>query len=76
MTRQAGWNAKQLHHIGFVDSSDPFAFEFLDPQQVICGVHLIPSFSHGYTGDLLQPSSIAPNPAEQGEDWQYYYIGM
>jgi hypothetical protein len=76
LTHRAGWNAKRLHRVGFVDTSDPFAFGFLDPQHVIRGVHLIPSFSHGRTGDLLQPNSIARNPAERGEDWQYYYIGM
>jgi len=50
---------KRLHYVGFVDADNPFAFGFLDPQYVICGVHLIPVFDHGHTGDLLQPNSIA-----------------
>jgi hypothetical protein len=33
-------------------------------------------FAHGHTGDLAQPDSIAWTIAEQGEDWQYYYVGM
>jgi hypothetical protein len=31
----AGWRAKRLHHIGFLPASDPDAFGFLDPTQVI-----------------------------------------
>jgi hypothetical protein len=73
---RAGWNAKRLHRIGFVDGDDPFAFGFLDPQHVIRGVHLIPAFSHGRTGSLLQPKSIARSASEGDEDWQFYYVGM
>ena len=59
-----------------MDSDDPFAFGFLDPQHVIRGVHLIPAFSYGRTGDLLQQNSIARSTSEQGEDWKFYYVGM
>jgi hypothetical protein len=65
-----------LHCIGFVDSNDPFAFGFLDPQHIIRGVHLIPAFSHGCMGSLLQPKSIAQSASEGDEDWQFYYVGM
>jgi hypothetical protein len=47
-----------MHHVGFVDSDDPLAFGFLDPQYVIRGVHLLPAFAHGHTGSLLQQNSI------------------
>jgi hypothetical protein len=76
LKHRAGWNAKRLHRVGFVDSDDPFAFGFLDPQHVIRGVHLIPTFSYGRTGDLLQQSSIARSTSERGEDWKFYYVGM
>ena len=76
LAHKAGWNTKWLHHVGFVDGKDPFAFIFLDPQHVICGVHMIPVFCHGHTGDLLQPDSIARTVAEGDKDWQYYYVGM
>jgi hypothetical protein len=75
-SHKAGWKAKRLHRIGFVDADDPFAFGFLDPQSVIRGVHLIPAFNHGRTGDLLQPNSIARTTADGDKDWQFYYVGM
>jgi hypothetical protein len=31
----------------FVDESDPDAFGFLDPGQVVWGAHLIPTFASG-----------------------------
>jgi hypothetical protein len=72
---QAGWKAKRLHRLGFLDSDDPFAFGFLDPKEVIRGSHLIPAFAHGRTADLLPPS-IARQPSEDDEDWNNYHVGM
>jgi hypothetical protein len=57
----------------FVDSLDPEAFGFLDPGEVIRGVHIIPAFAHGRTSDLLGPS-ISRQPAENDKDWLYYYV--
>ena len=52
------------------------AFGFLDPQEVIRGVHLIPTFYHGQTTTLLPPSITARVPSEKDEDWYYYYVNM
>ena len=41
-----GWKVKHLHHIGFVDGDDSATFGFLDPGEVIHGIHLIPAFAH------------------------------
>ncbi|KIO14023.1 hypothetical protein M404DRAFT_120829, partial [Pisolithus tinctorius Marx 270] len=48
---KSGWHAKHLHHISFFNvNNDPDnAFGFLDPCQVIQGVHLIPAFMYGGT---------------------------
>ncbi|TFK31269.1 hypothetical protein BDQ12DRAFT_583987, partial [Crucibulum laeve] len=73
---QEGWKAKQLHRIGFVDGSDPYAFGFLDPEHVICGIHLIPAFSHGWTVNILPPNTTARTESEDDEDWQYFYVGQ
>ena len=43
----SGWHAKCLHRVGFVDGEDETAFGFLDPEQVIRAVHLMPAFHHG-----------------------------
>jgi hypothetical protein len=40
---QGGWESKQLYQVRFVDGDDG-AFGFLDPQEIIRGVHLIPAF--------------------------------
>ena len=42
-----GWKEKHPHHVGFVDGEDLATFGFLDPQEVIHGIHLIPAFAHG-----------------------------
>jgi hypothetical protein len=58
MDFRAGWKAKRLHRLGFVPCEDPMAFGFLDPKEIIRGVHIIPAFHHGLTAELLPPDSI------------------
>lgn len=72
---KSGWSAQRLHRIGFVPGDDPQAFGFLDPQCVIRGTHLIPSFHYGRTASLLPPS-IARTPTDKDEDWVNYYVNM
>lgn len=72
---RAGWTARRLHRVGFVDGLDPQAFGFLNPAEVIRGIHMIPAFAHGRTSSLLG-SSIARQPIENDEDWTFYYVGM
>ncbi|KAF9551569.1 hypothetical protein CPC08DRAFT_738298 [Agrocybe pediades] len=73
-TQPSGWKAKKLHQLGFLDGNNPEAFGFVDPDEVIRGVHLIPRFSLGRTSHLLRPS-IARSPLENDEDWDRYFIG-
>lgn len=73
-----GIHHARLPKIGFVVSSDKFAFSFLDPAQAIRGVHVIPAFSEGRTSTLLPATkSIARvlNPEEE-DDWVNFYINM
>ena len=69
------WATKRLPRVGFYDSSDPSAFGFLDPESIIRGVHLIPAFTYGQTSELL-PHSIARQPSENHEDWEWFYVNM
>ncbi|THG93150.1 hypothetical protein EW026_g8010 [Hermanssonia centrifuga] len=75
---RAGFPARRLHRIGFVsddeDTNSP-SFGFLDPAQVIRGVHLIPAFEYGKTLELLGPSIVRPS-SDDDEDWVYYYVNM
>ncbi|KAH9932168.1 hypothetical protein B0H21DRAFT_867145 [Amylocystis lapponica] len=70
-----GWKAKRLPRVGFLDNAEPGAFGFLDPEQVIRAVHLIPAFAYGRTAELLSPS-IVRSPADEDKDWQYYYVNI
>ena len=66
-----GWKMCRLLKFGFVpDDPDAgsSAFGFLNPAQVIQGVHLILSFMEGLTGDLLQ-LSLAHLKHEGDLDW-------
>jgi hypothetical protein len=73
---RGGWKSRRLHRITFVDGDDDAAFGFLDPQDIIRGVHLIPAFNDGRTVDLLPPSAIARPRSSDHEDWKYFYVNM
>jgi len=67
-----------LPKIGFVESSDKYAFTFLDPAQVVRGAHIIPAFSAERTSALLPVTrSVARvlNPEEK-DDWVNFYVNM
>ncbi|KDR80175.1 hypothetical protein GALMADRAFT_62788 [Galerina marginata CBS 339.88] len=69
----AGWKSKKLHRIGFMgENNSPFGF--LDPGQVVRGVHLIPAFAHGHTRNILGPSKIGRPFSLTDDDWQYFYV--
>jgi hypothetical protein len=75
---RSGFRRARLPKIGFVESTDDFAFSFVDPANVICGCHLIPAFDAGWSADLLPHSrSIARclNP-EDTDDWLNFYVNM
>ena len=69
----SGFKHKRYPRIGFDDPQ--YAFTFLDPDQVIRGVHLIPGFAHGKSSNNLGPS-LARLPADKDEDWLYFYVNM
>ena len=71
--KKGGWKNKKLHQIGFVKGDEGFGF--VDPADVIRGVHLIPWFSQGCTKDLLGPSFVR-SALDNDEDWVRYYVNM
>lgn len=73
-----GFRYARLPKIGFVESTDDYAFTFLDPAQVIRGAHIIPAFAEGRTSELLPTTkSVARvlNP-EEDDDWLNFYVNM
>jgi hypothetical protein len=72
-----GWKAKHLLCLGFVPGNDGSAFGFLDPNQIIRAVHLIPAFKWGrVTTKYLPRSPIAHGENDPDSDWQLYYVGQ
>jgi len=72
---QGGWSKKHLHGVSFIPWDEPAAFGFLDPAQVIRGVHLIPNFLRGRTDSRLPPS-IARPVDDRDEDWECFYVNF
>jgi hypothetical protein len=63
-----------LPKIGFVESTDKYAFTFLDPRQAIRGAYLIPAFAEGHSSALLPAKKSAAcvlNPNE--EDFFFFF---
>ncbi|KAJ7247385.1 hypothetical protein B0H12DRAFT_1211224 [Mycena haematopus] len=76
---RGGFKRKRYHRIEFVPQSDPDAFGFLNPDEVIRGAHLIPAFASGRTTELLSSQSIGHLPRDglkDDEDWRYYYVNF
>ena len=71
-----GWNANHLYWISFIDRDDKAAFGFLDPQEVIWGVHLIPVSHYGWTHNLLPLSHFACPRQDNDEDWEFFYMNQ
>jgi hypothetical protein len=68
----------RLPKIGFVKSTDNYAFTFLDPAQVIRGAHLIPAFTEGRSSALLpvKKSTAHVLNADEEDDWLNFYVNM
>lgn len=66
---RSGFKARRLHRVELIPENDPAAFGFLDPDDVIRGVHLIPTFSQG---TIEQMSAY---PADE-KLWKYYYVNL
>ena len=74
----AGFREGWIPKIGFVESSDDYAFGFLDPSLIIRGCHLIPTFHAGRTSELLPFDKSATRilDASETDDWVNYYVSM
>ncbi|KAJ8087428.1 hypothetical protein PM082_006258 [Marasmius tenuissimus] len=64
---------KRLPRVGWVDSTEPGAIGFLDPQHVLRAAHLVPAFALGKRSDLMAPT-IARRDQDEGKDWNRHYV--
>jgi hypothetical protein len=79
-----GWREKRLPRISFPPATDPDAFGFINPEDVIRGMHIIPCFSSSSTDSVLPEDSVARvfedfdegNFVVEGDDWTYYNVNM
>ncbi|KAG2052923.1 hypothetical protein BDR06DRAFT_1009062 [Suillus hirtellus] len=73
---KSGIKNARLPKLAFVDESDADVFGFLDPGQVVRGVHLIPAFaSECGTSSLCYGQSLA-HPGGEEDDWEEHYVGI
>lgn len=73
---RSGMTCARLPKVAFVDESDPDAFGFLDPSQVIRGAHLIPAFASERGISSLRHGKSLARPRGELDDWEEYYVGM
>ena len=74
-TYSAGFKKKRLYRLKFLPSSDPDAFGFVHPDEIIRTAHLIPAFHYGGTDQYLKGVSLARNEDEL-DDYLYFYVNM
>jgi hypothetical protein len=74
----SGFCQVHLPKTSFVESTDDFAFSFVDPANVVRGCHSIPAFSAGQSTDLLPHSHSTARHAnpEDVDDWLNFYVNM
>ncbi|KAI0070509.1 hypothetical protein K474DRAFT_1608582, partial [Panus rudis PR-1116 ss-1] len=71
---RAGFQQKRLPRVKFLPATDPTAFTFADPDEVIRGAHLIPAFAHGRTTDYLEHGESIARLDDCQDDWRFYYV--
>ncbi|KAF7299950.1 hypothetical protein HMN09_01002900 [Mycena chlorophos] len=73
-TWKGGFKRRRLHRIEFLPETDPNAYCFVNPDEVIREAHLVPAFAHGATMPVHY-ESIGRKPATFN-DWKYYYVNF
>ena len=74
---KAGWKAKRLYRIQFVPNLEDGAFGFLDPDDVIRGIHLIPGFIQGLV-EVEDDSEVPKSEWDYApaQNWCSYYVNQ
>lgn len=69
-----GFGTLRPHRLKFTHINDN-PFDFLAPEKVLRGVHLLPAYQHGRHDNGLSGYSVARTD-RRNTDWRYFYIGM
>ncbi|KAK7682685.1 hypothetical protein QCA50_014068 [Cerrena zonata] len=74
-TFKAGFQHRRLNRIELMSHDEPGAFGFIDPDDVIRGVHVIPAFHYGTKIGIETEDSGSINSASPlFTPWTYYYV--
>lgn len=74
---KAGWKAKRLYKVRFIPNLTEGAFGFLDPEDIIRGVHLIPGFDEGLVKGHRGPDALKSEwEYEPARNWCSYYVNQ
>ena len=71
-----GFKTRRLHLLGFIGENETAPFGFVDPKEIIRGVHLMPAASYGRTTEQLGRSPLARRKEDKDADWDRFYVGM
>jgi hypothetical protein len=71
----SGFHSLRYPTVSFYDISDPEAFGFIHPDEILRAVHLIPRFRFGHTVEYLGAPSRG-RPEAEDSDWKCFNINM
>jgi hypothetical protein len=72
---QSGFQSLRYPIVSFYQSSEPDAFGFIHPDEIVRAVHLIPRFRSGHTEEYLAVPS-GGRPEGETSDWRQFSINM
>jgi hypothetical protein len=71
-----GWKYRWEERLWFVPGDRDDAFGFLDPDDIICSVHLKPASSQGMTDNGIPYSPMARHFGSQAEDYRAFDLNQ
>ena len=74
---EGGFESRRLHRIGLTDSEDSTSYGFINPRDVLRGVHLIPAFSTNLVVQERDVDDEGDNSDDDNtENPDFYYVSM
>ncbi|KAE9392737.1 hypothetical protein BT96DRAFT_799669, partial [Gymnopus androsaceus JB14] len=77
-THWGGFKQKRLHRVEFIPDSNPNAYGFLNPDEVIRESHLIPAFAYGRSSAAHDLTEWEDEDEDDDTDidWRYHYMNI